>query len=267
MQRLTGEWEYYFLGDSMVQFNQAIQDKLNTLGLTHLKGHYIFDNGVSEFYLKSRYEADEKIEHNISYEVTNDQDLVKQYFKIREEAYKDSYNFCPKEDFFDKVSDFIIAKSGSVAIGGIRITISSPENRIPIPIESCVDFEREFPEIDFSKITYGEATRLAVLPSYRNGEVSGKIQKMCVENSLGKMNVDLCFGCGPATQTRRLEIMFRRMGYKFVVRTNHLVVPGFEGEYSLWIADFTPNAEFVDRLQPKAEKPAHEDAFQDMVFA
>jgi hypothetical protein len=234
----------------MVYSNAAITQKLEDLNSGLLKGHAIFN---SDAFYDSRFKKQESFAHNINYMMTESRDLIEQYLGIREEIYREAYNDSNVgEDFTDQVSTIFVASAGyGNVVGGIRLTVSTP--RVPniLPLEHAgVNLRQIFPSIDFDSVVYGEASRLAVLPDYRDGAVSDNLQLRSKEYFVKEMGAEIGFGYSTLAHTKKFKKFFSRMGYSFITRTDiSIKVASSDAELYLWAIDFTPDKRHAEALE------------------
>ena len=235
---------------SMVYSTSSMAQKLEELSTSLLKGHYIFN---SDSYFTTRFGNAEKISHNVSYQITEDRELIEQYLHIRQEIYRQAYND-PNvgEDYTDRVSRIFVARAGAGnVIGGIRLTISRPTMPNMLPVEHAgMNLRGLFPQIDFDKIVYGEASRLAVLPDFRDGGVAERLQMQSKEYFVKELGAEIGFGCSNLANMRKFSAFFTRLGYSFIARKDQRVyVKDSEAELYLWAIDFTPEKKYASLLK------------------
>lgn len=231
----------------------AAAQKVESLNANLLKGHFIFSKEYDDRSLQRQFSAQTNFSHNISYQLTDNSELKQQYYNIRGSVYKDAYNFTDTgESYTDQISQIFVATAGAGnVIGGIRLTVSTPESPKLLPIESCgANLKEIFPEIDFTKVIYGEAGRSAVLPDFRNGEVCNRLQMTSKEYFISEMKAEIGLGSADPINMRRLKIFFTRMGYGFFERFDKKInVPGADAELYLWAIDFTKDQRFAPYLK------------------
>jgi GNAT superfamily N-acetyltransferase len=151
----------------------------------------------------------------LTYECTTDMQYLRQYFFIREYAYRVDLqlkHFSGQEDEIDKYSHQLVVRKGHFCIGGARLTVSSPDNRVLLPLETeAFRITDMLPELQ--PVRFCELGRLAILPEYR--------QQGCLEN-LFKYAADIArdLGCSymmgisaPIT-ARRFASVYRQLGYE-----------------------------------------------------
>lgn len=237
----------------MVYIETAIAQKLEAHSNGLLKGHFIFSKEYDNKNLVKQFEKPAPRSHNITYIMTDRKDLKQQYYDIRQAVYKDAYNDSNVgEDYIDHVSKIFVAKAGvGNVIGGIRLTVSTPAEPQILPIENCgVNLRELFPEIDFNNVVYGEATRLTVLPDYRDGEVSLKLQMTSKEYLVKEMGAEIGFGCSTLANTKKFKKFFSFLGYNFIIRADQRInIETSDAELYLWAIDFTKDRRFTKFLE------------------
>ncbi|MCH2037673.1 MAG: GNAT family N-acetyltransferase [Rickettsiales bacterium] len=110
---------------------------------------------------------------NITAKQTNDPLIKQQYYDLRDKVYRESLKLdlnINQPDEFDKISDCFVVMDGNKVVGGARVTISTPENRILLPLETQVG-QRIFslkPDLNLEDKIYCEISRLAIADGYRH---------------------------------------------------------------------------------------------------
>lgn len=127
----------------------------------------------------------ERQQEEVVYEITKDPFLLNQYYKLREDCYRQDFGlkrFSGAEDDYDRVGKIVVARIGRRVIGGSRIIISSPEKRIKLPMENdnfkLIDI---LPEFSLATKSYCEFSRLVVKPGYRKHSIAIAISNYLVE--------------------------------------------------------------------------------------
>ncbi len=256
----------------MVNFNPAIVDRLNSLSQSALRGHYIFSREFDDGYLSKRYSKQDAWPHNVRVSTVNSRKHIEQYFAIREETYKTSVgaNFYAGEDEYDGKSHIVLALAGDNCIGGIRITVSSPENRMALPTEKDgFQFKTIYDKIEFEDLTYCEATRLAILPDFRNSNVLPMLFEAATKYAIDVLGVEMVFGRAANLQTRIFQTHYRNMGYNLVIRRD--IKPPSKGMdaavVQIFGIDFTPERVFEDTLKSYNTNNAKPEEVSELEFA
>lgn len=254
----------------MVAFNPAITERLNALSDTLLNGHYIFSRDYDESYLARRFSKPEKHSHNISYGISHDPKHLQQYYKIREQAYKEVHNlkdFTGSEEYTDLISYLYLAFSGNNCVGGVRLTITSDEQPVELPIEHDFSVKEFYRNIDFTGLKYCEASRLALLSDFRrHGGVADGLILNFVKFLVNDIGVSLGFGRSTALQARRFKTQFNNLNlpYKFVIRNDvqfNYATEHDDVNLTFWAIDFTPDQRFAEKLEEIHEEPVKKIEF------
>lgn len=171
---------------------------------------------------------------NVSYEFTEDAGLIHQYCILREQMFIKVWglqHFCGKKDKFDDVSHIIIGRRGLQVIGGGRLTVSSPAMRRQLPMEGAdLNLQALFPELDLQSHTYGEYSRLAILPEFRGGAVFMEGTRRFLRRTVAE-GVEFAFNMAPLPLARTYRQALMSMGLNWQIRSD-IVVPDreeFEG--------------------------------------
>jgi hypothetical protein len=160
----------------------------------------------------------------ISYEFTKSPELLKQYYKIREECYREDLGlekFSGAEDESDRIGYIAVARAGEKVIGGAKLIIATPNSGIALPLEADHFMVRDLmPELNGDKVSFCEITRFAIIPSFRiGGEVFSKLTEMI----LTKAKNDGChyqLSVAPLAQARTYRMISKKLGFSPVIRTD-----------------------------------------------
>jgi len=103
-------------------------------------------------------------------EFTTDKLLINKYFRLRRAVYNlrdDVPELVNLTDKFDESSDFIVLRKtdGSV-ISGVRLTMSTNHNVLPMEDDGKINLRENFKYIPFEKISYGEVGKIIICPDY-----------------------------------------------------------------------------------------------------
>jgi len=157
----------------------------------------------------------------ITYEYTTDPKLLEQYYKVREQCYREDLHlddFSGEEDEYDRTGHIIVARKGDVVIGGARLVISTPKNRIKLPLEEeGFQVQELFPDMNLENVGYCEFTRFVVLPEYRKGEACTEISRMLVNQAV-KEGCLYQFCISPLLQSRNYRAVGKNIGVLHVIR-------------------------------------------------
>lgn len=123
----------------------------------------------------------------VTYEFTEDPDLIRQYIELRRMLYVTDPKFrgfrtfshlkAEEKEYFTAYVQ--VARAGQQVIGGACLTIVPERGDLLLPLEKNImpsdgftDFrlKRQFPQMDLENCCYAELNRMAVHPDYRQGE-------------------------------------------------------------------------------------------------
>lgn len=107
------------------------------------------------------------------YEFTNDPDKLKEYYRIRDFCFKETWGlevFSGDEDDHDRAGYILVANQGNRIIGGARMVLATPDNPIVLPMEEDGFSLKEcVPDYDLEQQVYGEVGRFSILPQFCGG--------------------------------------------------------------------------------------------------
>lgn len=155
----------------------------------------------------------------IKYEFTKDEDLLEQYYKLRGKMYAIELGLddfpCVKDEYDDD-SDILVIREGSKVLGGVRITMVNEGERL-MPMES-EDYKINdlIPELGLNDVTYGEFSRLAILPEYRKENLETIIGM--IGNMGRKHNAKYLFAIAPLAQARMYRMYRKNFGFDLEIR-------------------------------------------------
>ncbi|HEU5048373.1 MAG TPA: hypothetical protein VFT64_11095 [Rickettsiales bacterium] len=189
-----------------------------------LTGSVPSENGVSqsssfdpdtEEALIRRYSRPKQPE--IVFEFTRDPGLLHQYYRIREDGFGSVLGltrYSGAECEYDRNGYILVAKMGNFCIGGARLNIKTPRRPHLLPME-IEDFrlEKLFPYLQHKQLSYGQVSGVAILPEFRNGEISREILRRAIQKSVA-LNVHMLFAICPLINSRLYRQEFVGMGWK-----------------------------------------------------
>jgi hypothetical protein len=183
--------------------------------------NHSIDTELSEEHLARRFMRPAKLQQDIQYEFTRDPGLLHQYFRLREDMFISVWglkHFSGQHDGFDDISDIMIARKGLQCIAGGRLTVSSPSNPQPMPMEK-EDFRLKdiFAQLDLPETTYGEFSRLAILPEFRAGAVFPEIARRFIQKAVSN-GVEYAFNLAPVPLARGYRQAVQLFGLKWDIR-------------------------------------------------
>lgn len=165
-------------------------------------------------------------------ECSNDMQYLRQYYFIREYAYRYDLKvsaFFSNEDEVDRYSHLIIARKGHFCVGGSRLTISTFDKRLKLPIErGTFDIQQTLPIL--KNVSYCELGRTAILPQYRNGDFLKQMFDYSAKVALG-FGCEYMVGASPPAVARRFQKVFRDLGYPTRILENIAVPLGEENQH------------------------------------
>lgn len=182
---------------------------------------------IPDDYLTRRFGRAPRGSSNVVYEFTTDAGYLHQYFMMREEMFIRAWGlkqFSGKHDAFDDSGMIMVARQGLQCVGGGRLNISSPENRTILPMEKddlCL--KELFPELDLQDTTYGEFSRLAILPEFQASNVFPEIARRFIQKAVAN-GVEYAFNIAPEKLARHYQRVVQSFGMKWEV-CHHVAVP------------------------------------------
>ena len=147
----------------------------------------------------------------LTYEITEEPDLLHQYYVLR------SMQISPllpsplsvEPDLYDKRANIMIIRSGRQVVGGIRIITRNNTDEPPLYIErGGFDLHKLLPHLELDKNPYCDLSRLFLLEEYRNSEVTRNMYRCIVDcfNRLG-MRYGFAASSPAAARVHRRSLM------------------------------------------------------------
>lgn len=169
---------------------------------------------------------------HVVFEITNDPDLLEQYYKLREESYREVLllpEFSGVEEELDRNSDILIARIGDRCLGGIRICGSDNMDLLPLE-QSGDDLTSQMPHLGLDNVGYCQWMRLTLRPDTKIPKI--QLQKQfCL--ALTKFSASLGYRYGFCISSkvhhRFYKRLFRQYGYDYWNCENITVAK--EGEF------------------------------------
>lgn len=192
----------------------------------------VFD-GESEEALALRYSQKPRQKPSLVYEFTRDPELLHQYYRIFNSQCRvvSSLEYLEKEEQYNKRSHIMVVREGNLVVGGARITINTPRQNHPLPLE-IGEFRLTslFPDLEAKQQRYAEFSRLAVLPDYRGADVLRQIiinvYRKCVA-----LDIHYIFAAAPLVNGRSYRQICKAIGLtdaKVYMDIDIPPAPGFE---------------------------------------
>jgi hypothetical protein len=163
------------------------------------------DVELSSEFLTRKFSRPQRQPEEVAYELTKDAGYLHQYYRLREDMFIHVWgleNFTGKKDEFDDNSDIMIARIGNHVIGGCRLTFSTPKTRKSTPMEKQdFDLAHGLPELNLSKESYVEISRMAILPEYQNSVVMLELSRQLLKRG-AEQKARFAFTLAPAKLAR-----------------------------------------------------------------
>jgi len=226
--------------------NVISSEEVVALDSRRLSGKSSHFNPVPESALARKALRSARLRDVVAYEFTQDAGLVHQYCAMRESMFISVWglkHFSGMKDRYDDLSQVLIARKGLQVIGGGRLTISTAEHRLLLPMEGD-DFglPQAFPSFDLSSHTFAEFSRLSILPEFRAGAVFPEIAKRFVSKAVAE-GVDFAFNMAPVPLARNYRQTMQLFGLNWKICSD-VIVPdreGFEGiKMAVSVMDLRP---------------------------
>ena len=183
---------------------------------------------------------------SIRFEISTEPELLKSYYHIRQACFRKDLGlsgFDGSEDQYDRLGSILIARDGDHCIGGMRISGSTPQQRVQLPVEHQVpQVRRLINRITGPDSSYCQWTRLAILSEYRSMEL---MKQLCeaVYIASTELGYQLSFNIAGHLQARLYKQIYSSLGYDHQIAKDIQVnaEDGFDG---------LPHQLSVTRLQP-----------------
>lgn len=153
----------------------------------------------------------------------NNENEIKQYKQVRDKVYASHdalKGFLNYDDGLDSVSQIIVMLDNGRCIGGARYTLSTPNNRQTLPMETeGFNIIENITDLDLSNKNYIEISRFAILPEYRDSNNADMLFRFIYEQCL-KDNVDYIFneGAYPQAVRNRRSVTRINVGKELIIR-------------------------------------------------
>lgn len=157
---------------------------------------------------------------NLEFEFSKDLHDLQEYYRLRGISYKRGLGlkeFSGAEDDYDAISDILIAKDRGKVVGGARLTVSSPSNRIALSFEEPDFMVRDvLPELELENKTYCEVSRLAISPEQRFTYCLEKMILQITQKAIDN-GAKYLFNIAPMIQARWYRRIHNNMGCFYVI--------------------------------------------------
>ncbi|MEH6357487.1 MAG: hypothetical protein V7745_00755 [Pseudomonadales bacterium] len=199
---------------------------------------------------------------SITFEFSKQEGLLKQYYKLREECFRNELGleaFDGTEDLFDQTGHILIFRDGDICIGGVRITGCSLFGRSLVPLEQKgLDISQMLPQLSLTLAPYCQWERLVLRPEYRGIDMLKGICKALIRGC-ASLGYHYAFNVTGIKRARLYKRVHSNLGFDYEIY-NQLEMP-VENDFShlehlLSIAHI-----------PKAERDELVGADDEQVFA
>jgi hypothetical protein len=171
---------------------------------------------------------------HVVFEITKDPDLLAQYYKLREESYREVLllpEFSGVEENLDRKSDILIARIGRQCLGGIRICGADNMGLLPLE-QSADDLSTQMPHLGLDNFGYCQWMRLTLRPDTEISKMH--LQKQfCL--ALTKFSASLGYRYGFCISSkvhhRFYKRLFRQYGYDYWNCENVAIEKEKEGDF------------------------------------
>lgn len=172
----------------------------------------------------------------VRYSFTSDLNLINDYWEIRRKLYyADTRSVGFRiftdgfiSDSFLRESDVLVVRRGNECLGGACLTISYPEAPTILPLESDIipapgdkiySLRTHFPQYDLENEAYGEFSRMAVVPGFRDRTYSKEIFRNIIQRSLDS-NMRYIFGMADERRARLYKQISKFLGFTMYIHSN-----------------------------------------------
>lgn len=191
------------------------------LAITNAATTLALQADFAESYLARRVLKPVRQARPVVYEFTTDAGLLHQYYRLREDMFISVWglqNFSGTKEPYDDISHIMVARQGLQCIAGGRLTISSPAHPQTLPMEKD-DFKLQelLPELNLPECSYGEFSRLAILPEFRAGVVFPEIARRFIRRAIAE-GVEYAFNIAPQPLSRSYRQTVQMFGVEWKIR-------------------------------------------------
>lgn len=172
---------------------------------------------------------------------------LQQYYQIRQSCFRQELGirtFDGSEDEFDRSGYLLIARDQQRCIGGVRLSISSPQSPGLLPLESDgFRLQALFPELARNRESYSQWTRLALLPEYRAADILKQMALRLIWQAR-RLGCSYAFNVAGMNRARLYQRLHRIQGFHYEILRG-LEIPaeaGFRGlEHLLSVGHLQPH--------------------------
>ncbi|MEH6472677.1 MAG: hypothetical protein V7752_15645 [Halopseudomonas sp.] len=145
---------------------------------------------------------------------------LEQYYQIRQDCFRKELglrSFDGSEDEFDRSGYLLLALDQDRCIGGVRLSISTPQSPTRLPLEiNGFTVPEIFPEIIGNGESYSQWTRLALLPEYRTAEVL-RVMALTVLRQAEQLDCSYAFNVAGMNRARLYQRLHRTQGFNYEI--------------------------------------------------
>ena len=145
---------------------------------------------------------------------------LEQYYQIRQECFRRDLgikSFDGAEDKFDRSGYLLIALDRQQCIGGVRLSISTPESPLLLPLEiNGFMLQERFPDIARNKESYSQWTRLALKLEYRASEVLHRMALVMIQQTK-RLQCSYSFNVAGMNRARLYQRLHRLQGFNYEI--------------------------------------------------
>jgi len=167
---------------------------------------------------------------DLRFEFTTDPRLLGQYREMYERECRVAFHipgFREAETMHDRKAHILIVRHGDQCVGGGRFSVRTPEQLDPLPLElDGFRLEDHFPELASGQLSYGEFSRLVLLPEFRGGDITLEMwrhfHRKCVA-----LNVAMVYAAAPLANLRAYRKNTLAIGLKDTVIHRGIEIPPY----------------------------------------
>lgn len=167
--------------------------------------------------LVQRYSRQPKLREDLVFEFTRDPALLHQYYRIYEKECRVITHipgFREAEKEYNRKGHIVVARIGNLCIGGARLSVRTPRQTKPLPMEmNGFNLHKHFPQLEQKQMRYGELSRLVLLPEFRDGDIA---RRMFVHlyRKAAALGLDIGFAAAPLLNIRAYRLSFMALGLR-----------------------------------------------------
>ncbi len=191
----------------------------------------VFDAQNEEEVLALRHRHKRQNRQALTFEFSRDPALLHQYFRLYESECRvvDVPQFCNAEEEYNRKGHIIVVRKGNQCIGGARISVRSPRNPAPLPLEiGNFRLDSLFPELCAKEMHYAELSRLVLLPEFRTGDITRELFYHFYRKSLA-IGIHMMFAAAPLSNARMYRVNCKAVGLRQTTIHTEIDLPPYPG--------------------------------------